>query len=263
MVKEFNLSRLSDAMIAYRVGCTRGDLGSCTLLATAARTKVKPPDVANTRWALNAACTLRDGSACNSLGSIYTDATYGIDYAKAIEAFGKGCDLGRVKACDNLRLVYSEPGYSRVNIDTARDFFDRAYRLDQGVVPACSGFATACGTLADHYGKMPRTRLDDIAYGLGKKIWRLAQPACDGGYTQVCLVAGHMSAYREPPLKTEDRRLYAKGCAANDAKACAWLGRALLQTAPGPVDPVGSREAYAKACRLGVATACKTPPSPN
>jgi len=131
----------AEAATYYDRACTAGTAAGCTVIGTFVRDGEDVPlDLARARQLFRQAC---DGGAvlgCTELGLLLvTDRGGPRDFTGGRIALTAGCDGENYNACSILGMIYQFGLDVEVNLDTARDLFQRA--CDNNVQDACERLA--------------------------------------------------------------------------------------------------------------------------
>ncbi len=204
----------------WRRACEQGRKDAC---ATWART-------------LNVQCDSNSAEACLKVGQILEEGQMiPRDTARAGVTFGRGCDLGSHEACSELLRFVEANG---------KDIF----------LKACDrGDGASCFVLGSLYSGGKGVPQD------GAIAFELFQKSCDTGWWRGCgrlgvsYLVGQGTAV-DPAKAVENLE---KGCRGQNAASCFEVARVYWEGTAGPRRQELARERLAKACDLGLQTACQ------
>ena len=175
---------------------------------------------ANTVFNGEHGCLLNNSLVCFEMGLEYNNKG---DYKKANEYYEMGCNLGDGGSCNNLGINYKNGDGVLVDIDKAKEFFQRACDLNIGIAKKGCDLkdGKSCFILGDRYGEG-----DGIKKDL-KEANKYYQKACDlNNDADGCASLGYNYKYGYGITKdlTLANKYNKKACDAGSGRGCNYLG---------------------------------------
>jgi uncharacterized protein len=234
----------ADAVLSR--ACDEGQAVACSELGVQALASARPEDDARARRLLTRACAAQQAMACTNLGWMY-ERGRGVraDAARAGGLYAKGCAAGVALACRNQAVLQARGARSRAELSAAA----------QGYARACDGGERrACASLASLHAQgvgTPREQARSAAW---------LERSCREGERGACVYLGQMHQYGNGVARDSARALalYEGACRAGAAEACVRAAD-LLQGTDALADAGHVRALQARACTLGLASACEPP----
>lgn len=199
-----------------------------------------PRDLTWARELFDGACRNEVAVACTSLGNLLLPpAPAPEEDARAAALFRRGCDSKDLTGCNNLAWMLEQGRGVARDLAQADALYGRA---------CAGGVSLACKNLGlRHAASTEPARLAEAA--------RLLEPFCGEREPATCSLLGSVQDRRGE--RAWALAAYARGCDLGHARSCNNLGW-LLDVGPREErDTVRVRALYLRACKGGVATACR------